>query len=173
MSQDKLESFDDLFRLGAQYLYDAEKQLTQALPKVAAAAASPDLRTAFEEHLHETEQHVARLEKICSAAGFQAEGKANTVMQAMVREAEGMIASAEPSPLLDAGLIVAANQIEHFEIGSYGALRTFAELLGDRGAVRLLDETLMEEKRADERLTAIAESGVNRQAAERRLTPAR
>lgn len=168
MSTDRIETFDDIFRIGVEYMYDAEKQLTQALPKVAEAASAPALRTILDEHLHETQVHVQRLEQVCSQLGITPGQKNNRVMEAMIHEVEGMIRNGQPSPLLDAALIVAANQVEHFEIGSYGSLRTFAELMGESEVVRVLDMTLLEEKRADQKLTQLAESQINRDAAETR-----
>jgi ferritin-like metal-binding protein YciE len=168
MKTDKFTTFDELFQNGLEYLYDAEKQLTQALPKMAQAASSSQLRQAFEHHLQETQTHVRRLEQIFSKLDLSPTGKPNTVVQAMTQEAEKMIQNSEASAVRDAALIVAGNHVEHFEIGSYGSLRSFAELLGHREIIPLLEETLEEEKMADRKLTQIGESEVNQQAAQRR-----
>ena len=163
---DKMNTLEDVFRTGLEYIYDAEKQLTSALPKMAEAASSPDLRQAFTKHQRETENHVDRLEQIFSSMKIQPQAKTNSVVQAMTHEAEQMINHIDASPLRDAALIVAGNQVEHFEMGSYGSLRDFAELLGYRDVVSLLEGTLEEEKAADKKLTEIAEDEVNDAAAE-------
>jgi ferritin-like metal-binding protein YciE len=168
MSTEKINTFDELFQTGLEYIYDAEKQLTQALPKMAQAASSPELRQAFEQHLEETRTHVQRLEQLCSKLGISPAPKSNIVLQAMTKEAEGMIQSTEASPLRDAALIVAGNQVEHFEIGSYGSLRSFAELLGHGEIIPLLEQTLQEEKKADQKLTQLGETDVNRKASQLR-----
>jgi ferritin-like metal-binding protein YciE len=167
MKSDKITTFDELFQNGLEYLYDAEKQLTTALPKMAQAASSPQLKQAFEQHLQETQTHVRRLEQVFSKLGLSASGKTNTVVQAMTQEAEKMIQNSEASAVRDAALIVAGNHVEHFEIGSYGSLRSFAELMGHSEIISLLEETLTEEKRADQKLTQIGESEVNRQAVQK------
>jgi ferritin-like metal-binding protein YciE len=164
----KMETFEELFQNGLEYIYDAEKQLTKALPKMAQAASSPQLREAFEQHQRETEQHVRRIEQIFSLLGARSSGKSNIVLEAMTKEAEQMIDKTEASALRDAALIVAGNQVEHWEMASYGSLRTFAELLGRNDIVRLLEQTLEEEKQADQKLTQIGEQQVNRQAVQMR-----
>lgn len=168
MSAEKITTFDELFQNGLEYIYDAEKQLTQALPKLAQAASSPDLRQAFEHHLQETKMHVQRIEQVFSKLGIRPETKTNSVVEAMRKEAEGMIQHTEASPLRDAALIVAGNHVEHFEIGSYGSLRTFARLLGHNEIIPLLEETLEEEKKADQKLTQVGETDVNPKAVELR-----
>jgi len=168
MSAERINTFDDIFQIGLQYAYDAERQLAEAMPKVAEVAASPQLRLILEEHLHETQVQMQRVEKACSMLGITPGSKTNNVMSAMVQEVQGMIASGEPSPLLDAALIYAANQIEHFEIATYGSLRTYAGLIGQDEIASLMDKTLLEEQRANDRLTQLAESDVNKQAAQRR-----
>jgi ferritin-like metal-binding protein YciE len=168
MSAEKIQTFDEMFQTGLEYIYDAEKQLTRALPKMAQAASSPDLRQAFEQHLQETEMHVERIEQVFSKLGIRPSPKTNVVLQAMTQEAEGMIRSIAASPLRDAALILAGNQVEHFEIGSYGSLKTYAELLGHSEIIPLLDQTLQEEKKADQKLTEVADTDVNQKAAQMR-----
>ncbi len=163
----QVQSFEDLFITGLQYAYDAEKQLTEALPKMAQASTTPQLREAFQKHLTETQEHVRRAEQIFSALGKQPETKSNTVVQAMRKEADQMISMIETSPLRDAALIVAGNQVEHYEMAAYGSLKNFAEILGNQNCVQLLQQTLEEEKKADAKLTEVGESQVNRQAASR------
>lgn len=160
----KLQTVDELFFTGLKYAYDAEKQLTEALPKMAEFAANPELKQAFEMHLGETKEHVARAEQIFRICGKQPEVKTNSVLKQMTQEAEQMVSSTEKGPIRDAALIVAGNQVEHFEMASYGSLRTFAQLLNKTEVVALLEQTLREEKQADAKLTEIGEQSVNIQA---------
>ena len=160
----KLQSVEDLFVEGLQYAYDAEQQLTQALPKMAQASSTPQLREAFEQHLLETKQQVGRAEQVFQIFGKQPERKPNTVLQSMVQEAEGMIRNTDQNSIRDAALIVAGNQVEHFEIASWGSLLNYAQLLGKQEAVNLIQKTLEEEKQADAKLTVIGENQVNKQA---------
>ena len=143
-------------------LYDAEKQLLKALPKMAKAADHEELKAAFEDHLQETETHVERLEQVFSIFGETAKGKKCKAMQGLVEEGQDLIDEEEG----DAALICAAQKVEHYEIASYGSLRTWAELLDEDEAVDLLQETLDEEKAADEKLTEIAETAANPEEAE-------
>ncbi len=154
----QVTSLEELFLTGLQYAYDAEKQLTEALPKMAEASTNPQLRQAFQQHLQETREHARRAEQIFSALGKQPETKPNTVVQAMRQEAEKMIQMIQASPLRDAALIVAGNQVEHYEMAAYGSLRNFAELLGNQQCVQSLQQTLEEEKKADAKLTQVGES---------------
>ncbi len=161
MSSERIDSFDALFQNGLEYVYDAEKQLALALPKMAQAASSPQLREAFEKHLQETQTHAQRLETVFSKLGLEKTGKPNSVVFAMTEEADKMIKNSEPSPLRDAALIVAGTQVEHYEITSYGSLLNYAELLGHKEITLLFAETITEEKQADQKLTEIGESEVN------------
>ena len=164
---EQIQSFQDLFLNGLQYVYDAEKQLTEALPKLVQAAQTPELKQAFEQHLQETQEHARRAEQIFSALGQQPQTKPNNVVQAMRQEAEKMIQNIQDPQLRDAALIVAGNQVEHYEMAAYGSLRNFAELMGNQQCVQSLQQTLEEEKKADAKLTQIGESQVNRQAAQK------
>jgi ferritin-like metal-binding protein YciE len=168
MSAGKITTFEELFQIGIAYNYDAEQQLVQALPKMAQASSSPELRQAFEQHLKETQGHVQRLEQVFSKLGIKPERKTNTILQAMTQEAEKKIQMTDASPLRDAALIDCGNTVEHFEMATYGSLRNFAELMGQKEIVSLLEQTLQEEKKADQLLTKIGESSVNRQAAQMR-----
>lgn len=161
-----VQTIDDLFLTGLQYAYDAEKQLTEALPKMAQAATTPQLREAFEKHLKETQEHARRAEQIFKALGKTPETQQNHVVAAMRKEADQMIQNLPASPLRDAALIVAGNQVEHYEMAAYGSLRNFAELMGEKQCVELLQQTLQEEKNADAKLTEIGESQVNKQVAQ-------
>ena len=162
----KIETLQDLFVDELRDLYDAEKQLVKALPKMAQASSSQQLRQAFESHLSETEGHVNRLEQIFSKLNQKTSGESCDGMKGLVKEGEEMVSHVEESPLRDAGLIGAANRVEHYEIAAYGTARTFAQMLGYSDAVQLLEQTLEEEKAADKKLTAIAESMVNEHALE-------
>jgi ferritin-like metal-binding protein YciE len=145
-------------------LYSAETQLLKALPKMAKAATSEDLRTGFEEHREQTKGHVSRLEEIFNALGESPKGKKCKGMEGLIKEGGEMIAE-DPAPEeLDAGLISAAQRVEHYEIAGYGCVSTYAKLLGEDEAASLLRETLEEEKKTDAKLTELAES-INLEAA--------
>lgn len=139
-------------------LYSAEKQLVKALPKMAKAATSPDLRAGFEGHLEQTKGHVARLEKIFQALEESPDGKTCKGMEGLIKEGSEMIEEDPEAEQLDAGLISAAQRVEHYEIAGYGCVRTYAQLLGENEAVSLLEETLNEEKKTDTKLTQLAEA---------------
>ena len=144
-------------------LYSAEKQITKALPKMARAASSQDLKSAFESHLEETQGHVERLDKIFENLGKSPRGKTCHGMQGLLEEGSEMISESEKGPVRDAGLISAAQRVEHYEMAGYGSVREFASILGQNEIASLLEETLEEEKAADEKLTGIAKK-VNPQA---------
>jgi ferritin-like metal-binding protein YciE len=160
----KIKSVQDLFLNGLTYVYDAEKQLTQAIPELAQAAYTPQLREVFEQHLQETKEHVGRCEEIFKRLGVQPQTQPNALVEQMRQEARQMIQGIEQPELRDAALIVAGNQVEHYEISAYGSLRTFAQLLGHEDIVNILQKTLDEEKKADARLTQVADTQVNIQA---------
>src|SRR5271163_2467719 len=160
----KIETMEDLFLEQVEDLYDAEKRLVKALPKMAEAATSLSLRQAFESHLLETEGHVTRLENIFRTLGQDPKTHTCDAMKGLVSEGEDIISDIDQSSLRDAGLIAAANRVEHYEIAAYGSARTFAQTLGLDQAASLLEQTLQEEKRADQKLTQLAESMVNEQA---------
>lgn len=157
----QMESLQDLFVDQLKDLYNAENQLVKALPKLAKSSTSAELRNAFESHLEETKGHVERLEKIFEKLGTSPGGKTCKAMKGLIEEgSEMMDEDAEPS-IMDAGLIAAAQRVEHYEMAGYGVVRTFAKLLGNKEAARLLQETLEEEGAADKKLTQLAESVVN------------
>lgn len=160
----KVQSVDDLFVQGLTYLYDAEKQLTEALPKLAEAAENQQLRQAFEQHLSETKEHVSRSEEIFKRLNKQPQANSNAVLKQMRQEAEHMIQNTDKGAVRDAALIVAGNQVEHFEMASWGSMRNFAKLLGKDDVVTIIQKTLDEEKHADAKLTEIGEQQVNIQA---------
>jgi ferritin-like metal-binding protein YciE len=160
-----LESMDDLLLVEIEDLYDAEQRLTKALPKMAEAASNSKLKSAFKDHLRETELHVARLEKVFNLLGQSATSKACEAMKGLVAEGEEVISADGEDEVRDAALIAAAQRVEHYEIAAYGSARTFAEQLGQPDIAQLLQQTLEEEYMADEKLTKIAESSVNKSAA--------
>jgi len=137
-------------------IYNAENQLVKALPKMAKAASSDDLRNGFEEHLEQTRGHVQRLEQIFKALGEKPSGKKCKGMEGLVAEGQEMMDEDFEDDLMDAALISAAQRVEHYEIAAYGTVRTYAELLGEENAVTLLEQTLQEEKETDQKLTDLA-----------------
>jgi ferritin-like metal-binding protein YciE len=146
--------------------YDAEKQLTKALPKMAKAATSQVLRDAFETHLEETRGHVERLEQVMEGLGEKVRGKHCTGIEGIVEEGKAIMEEEFDETTLDASLIAAAQRVEHYEIALYGTLAAWAKAMGHTEAVDLLVATLEEEKAADEKLTSLAEGGINQEAAE-------
>lgn len=160
----KLASLDDLFLHELRDLYSAERQLTRALPKMAKAANSPKLKQAFADHLKETEGQVERLEQIFDLLGKSSRGPACKAMEGLVEEGSELIKEDAAADVKDAALIGAAQRVEHYEIAGYGTARTYAEMLGHAEAARLLEETLAEEKTADDKLTDLAMSGINQRA---------
>ena len=160
----KIENMNDLFVSQIEDLYDAEQRLVKALPKMA-EASSGQLRQAIEAHLQETRGQVQRLERIFTLMGLKPKAETCDAMKGLISEGEDAISDTEPqSPLRDAALIAAANRVEHYEIAAYGSARAFAENLGMKDAAQLLQQTLEEEKRADQKLTTLA-STVNQKAA--------
>jgi ferritin-like metal-binding protein YciE len=162
--KEKLESLADLYVHELKDIYSAEKQITKALPKLAKAASSEELRTAFEEHLQETEGQINRLEKIFQRLGESTTGAKCKGMEGLLEEGDEMTKEEASPQVLDAAMIVAAQKVEHYEIAAYGSLCTFAELLGYEEDQELLKETLGEEEETDERLTELAESQINEEA---------
>lgn len=157
----EFKSFEDLFEQQIMDLYDAENRLTEALPKMAAAANSGELKQAFESHLRETEQHVKRLEQVFAEVGKAPKRETCAAMKGLVAEGDEMIKATAPPDVKDAALIAAAQRVEHYEMSGYGTARTFAQELGHSAAADLLQATLDEERAADKKLTAIAESRIN------------
>ena len=140
-------------------IYNAEQQLVKALPKMAEAATSPDLRAGFEKHLKQTQEHVQRLEDIFEGMDEKPTGKKCKGMEGLVQEGNELIQDGSfDGETLDAGLISAAQRVEHYEIAAYGCVRTYASILGDENAVDLLERTLQEEKETDAKLTELAQA---------------
>lgn len=157
----QMQDLQDLYIEELRDLYNAEKQLVKALPKMAKKASHDELKQAFSTHLEETKGHVERLEQIFEKLGKRAGGKTCKAMQGIVEEGkETMEEDAEPE-MMDAALIAAAQRAEHYEIAAYGTVRTYAKLLGDNQAAKLLQTTLDEEGKTDKKLTQLAESSIN------------
>jgi ferritin-like metal-binding protein YciE len=145
-------------------LYHAEKQLLKALPKMAKAATHEDLREGFESHLEETREHVTRLEEVFAALDEKVKAKACPGMAGIIEEGSDMMQEDAEASVMDAGLIAAAQRVEHYEIGAYGTCIAWAKLMGHQEVVALLEQTLAEEKAADKKLTMLAEQEINRAA---------
>ena len=157
------EGLKELYIDELKDLYNAESQLVKALPKMAKAASSDELRQGFEEHLEQTKGHVQRLEKIFQALGESPKGKKCKGMEGLIEEGSEVMEEDYEGSVLDAALIGAAQRVEHYEIAGYGTVRSMAETLGESDHVSLLEETLEEEKATDEKLTELAEQ-INAQA---------
>jgi ferritin-like metal-binding protein YciE len=158
------KQLDELFHDTLKDIYFAEKKILATLPRMAKAAQSPDLQKAFEKHRGETEGHVARLEKVFATIDKKPQAKTCDAIVGITAEGAEIMKEYKGSPALDAGLLAAAQAVEHYEMSRYGTLKTWAEELGLNDAVRLLDQTLEEEKKTDAALTKIAETVVNQQA---------
>jgi len=159
-----INDLQELFVNELQDLYDAEKRITKALPKMAKAADSEELSSAFTEHLTQTQEHIVRLERIFESLGEKPGGQKCEGMEGLLEEGREMIDEEGEAAVKDAGLISAAQKVEHYEMAGYGAVRTWAQVLGNDEAADLLQLTLDEEASADKKLTEIAE-GLNLEAA--------
>ena len=162
----QIDSLEKLFVDELKDVYSAEKQILRALPRMSKAASNDELRKAFDNHLRETEKQVDRLDQIFKDLGKSPTGKKCMGMEGLIEEAKELLSEDVEEEVLDAGLISAAQKVEHYEMAAYGCLKTYAGLLGNQKAARLLEETLDEEKRADELLTQIAERTINVEAME-------
>jgi ferritin-like metal-binding protein YciE len=160
----KLDTLKKLYISELRDLYSAENQLLKALPKMAKAASSGELKDAFEKHLKQTKGHVERLEQIFERLDESPKGKICHAMKGLIEEGSEILTEDGEDVILDAGIIVAAQKVEHYEIASYGSVRTFAHLLGKDDAANLLQSTLDEESKTDEILTRLAENIVNPEA---------
>jgi len=163
MPQDK--TLDDLFLDTLKDIYFAERQILKALPKMARAADDPNLKAGFEEHREQTQGHVERLEQIFEMLGKPARGKTCEAILGIIAEGEEIMEEFKGTPALDAGLISAAQAVEHYEMARYGTLKAWADLLGRKDAVKLLDATYQEEAATDKKLTQLAETSENVKAA--------
>ncbi len=159
------KTLDDLFLDTLKDIYYAEKQIVKTLPKMAKAAQSPDLKAGFEQHLEETEGHVERLEQVFELIGKPARGKTCDAILGIIEEGKSIMDEFKGTQALDAGLVSAAQAVEHYEIARYGTLKTWARQLGLDAAVALFDAILKEEEATDQKLTKLATSQVNLKAA--------
>jgi ferritin-like metal-binding protein YciE len=157
----KLDSLQTLYVEELRDLYNAENQLLKALPKMAKQASAPELKQAFKDHLEQTEEHVERLEEIFEKLDKNPAGKTCKAMKGLIEEGSEIMEEKGEDSVLDAGLIAAAQKVEHYEIASYGTVRAFANMLGEEDAAELLQETLDEEGETDKRLSELAEEIVN------------
>ncbi len=156
---------EKLFTDSLKDIYWAEKHLTKTLPKMKKAATSDELKSAIEEHLAQTEEHVSRLEEVFEICGKKAQAKKCDAMEGLTKEGESVIEETEKETMTrDAGIIMAAQKVEHYEIATYGSLVQFAKTLGMNEAADILEQTLEEEKETDQKLTELAESGINESA---------
>jgi ferritin-like metal-binding protein YciE len=160
----KITSLNELLAEELKDIYSAEKQLLRAMPKMAKKATSPELKSALQEHMEVTQRQVERLEQVFESIGKPAKAKTCKAMQGLLEEATEIMGEDADDAVLDAGIIAAAQKVEHYEIASYGTVRTWARLCGQEEAANLLQETLDEEGEADQRLTQLAESLVNPEA---------
>lgn len=158
----KLDSLNKLYIEQLKDIYSAENQLVSALPKMAKAASSPELQQAFQQHLDQTKGHVKRIEQIFSELDYSPNGPKCKAMEGLIEEGEELIKEDDAEPdVLDAGLIAAAQRVEHYEIAAYGTVRTYAEQLGYDDAAALLQETLDEEYDTDDKLSELAVNTIN------------
>ena len=157
----KIETLRDLYVEQLHDLYSAETQLVEALPKMAKAASNKQLQAGFTEHLAQTKTHVQRLEQIFQQLGAKPKGQTCKGMEGLIKEGEEMIKMKGDPSAIDAGLIAAAQRVEHYEIAGYGCVRTYAHQLGDHQAERALQQTLDEEGMTDKKLTQLAEGVIN------------
>ena len=163
MAADK--TLDDLFLDTLKDIYYAEKQIVKALPKMAKAAESPDLKAGFEQHAEESEGHIERLEQVFELLGKPARGKTCDAILGILEEGKSIMDEFKGTSALDAGLISSAQAVEHYEIARYGTLKAWAEQLGMKDAAKLLDQTLQEEMATDKKLTQLGEAQANLKAA--------
>lgn len=161
----ELKNLQDLFLDTLKDTYDAEHQITKALPKMAKAANNAELKKGFESHLKQTEEHIKRLEQVFEGMGKKATRKTCKGMKGLLEEGDEIMKEEGEPEVLDAGLIAAAQKVEHYEISAYGTLNSYANLMGESNAAKLFQQTLDEERQTDEKLTKLAESTVNLQAA--------
>jgi ferritin-like metal-binding protein YciE len=160
----KLDTLQKLYTEELRDLYNAENQLLKALPKMAKAASSEELKDAFEKHLEQTKGHVERLEQVFEELDERPKGKTCRAMKGLIQEGSELLEQDGDESVRDAGIIVAAQKVEHYEIAGYGSARTFAHLLGQNKAAELLQATLDEESETNELLTRLAESIINPEA---------
>ena len=164
MAAKQQKTLDDLFEETLKDIFYAENKILKALPKMAKAAQSDELKAAFEKHLKETEEHVSRLEQVFELIEASPRGKKCEAIEGIIDEGADIMKEFKGAPALDAGLVSAAQAVEHYEIARYGTLKRWAEMMGLDSAAQLLDETLEEEKKTDAALTELADAQANEQA---------
>jgi ferritin-like metal-binding protein YciE len=157
----ELETLQDLYILELKDLYSAEKQIIKALPKMVKAATDEQLAAGFQEHLEQTKEHAARLERLLESHDETTRGPKCKGMEGVLEEGAEMIEEDADDDVRDAGLIAAAQRVEHYEMAGYGVARTYAELLGDKEGAKVLDTTLKEESETDKKLTKLAKTVIN------------
>lgn len=160
----KEKTLEDLFYDTLKDIYYAERQIVKALPKMARGAQSGELKAAFEKHKDQSEGHVERLQQVFELIGKRAQGKTCEAIQGIIAEGEEIMEEFKGTAAIDAGLISAAQSVEHYEIARYGTLKTWAQMLGHKEAMNLLDQTLREEAQTDELLTKLAVTAANQKA---------
>lgn len=160
-----VSTLQELFLTHLQDIYHGEKQILRALPKMAKSSTTPELKQAFQKHYEQTEGQVERLQRVFELMNKSARGKTCEAVEGLIEEGKEVMSEAQTGEVMDAGLIASAQAVEHYEIARYGTLRSWAQQLGMQEAVKLLGETLAEEKQTDELLNKIAMSSVNRKAA--------
>ncbi|HET7626198.1 MAG TPA: ferritin-like domain-containing protein [Verrucomicrobiae bacterium] len=163
-----IKSLEGLLLHEIQDLYSAEKQLVKALPKVAEKASSPQLKSAVEQHLQQTEEHVNRLERVFDMLGAPAKTTTCKAMKGLINEAEELLKIKGPDETRDAAIVLAAQKVEHYEIASYGSATKWAAIMGRNDVKAVLGQTLNEEEQTDQKLTQLATSGINQRAADYR-----
>ncbi|MFN2472430.1 MAG: ferritin-like domain-containing protein [Sphingomicrobium sp.] len=168
---DSIETFDDLFVGVLKNVYYAERQITEALPKMIDKATSPELRAGFEQHLQETRGQIDRLERVFQMYGTEAEEATCPAIDGIIKAGNAMAGEIDDKQVLDAALIAAAQLVEHYEIAQYGTLIAWARQMGRGDCADLLEQTLQEEKSTDQKLTRLAESRVNRAAEQESMNP--
>jgi ferritin-like metal-binding protein YciE len=161
----ELETLQDLYIHELKDLYSAEKQIIKALPKMAKAAKNDQLKAGFQLHLEETREHAVRLEKLLASHGQTTRGPKCKGMEGVLKEGDEMIEEEADEEVRDAGLIAAAQRVEHYEMAGYGCVRTYADLLGDKEGSKVLQQTLDEEAATDKKLTKVAKTAINIRAA--------
>lgn len=157
----EMETLQDLYVEGLKDLYSAENQILKAMPQMIKKSTDPKLKKAFTKHEKQTRQQVKRIERICKELGEKPTGKKCSGMEGLIKEAKELIQERPDKDVLDAGLIAAAQHVEHYEIAGYGTMRTYARLLGFENQAALLQQTLDEEFETDKLLSALAESSIN------------
>jgi ferritin-like metal-binding protein YciE len=159
-----MNSLNELYIEGLKDLYSAENQILKALPEMVKAASCPDLKAGFQDHLEQTKEHVARLDQIFDNIGRSPRGKFCKGMDGVLAEGRELLKEDADPKVMDAGLIGAAQHVEHYEMAGYGTCRTYATMLGDEAAAKLLQMTLDEEMQTNEKLTKLAKNGINESA---------